>query len=102
MKKQHLIKGFAALLMLATMVSCKKDIKSSTQPQLSKKDIKTALNSSSAYWNYAQQTHSFVVGNIMTTYNSYKVNTTTNSCYEWYNASQIYADAAFVSVGDSR
>ncbi|MDP9081415.1 MAG: glycoside hydrolase family 76 protein [Bacteroidota bacterium] len=102
MKKQHLIKGLAVLLMLASAGSCKKEINSSTSPQLSKKDIKTPLNSSSAYWNLAQQTHSFVVGNILTTYNSYRVNTTTNSCYEWYNASQIYADAAFVAVGDSR
>ena len=72
-----------------------------TSPPLPKGNFAT-LSSTSAYWNFAQQTHSFVVGNILTAYNSYKVNTTTNSCYEWYNASQIYADAAFVSVGDSR
>jgi uncharacterized protein YyaL (SSP411 family) len=57
------------------------------------------LNSSSTYWNYAEQTHNFITGNILTSYWSCRGNTTTeaNSAYEWYNTSQIYADAAAVN-----
>ncbi|CAF2512875.1 unnamed protein product [Rotaria sp. Silwood2] len=60
--------------------------------------------SSSEYWFKAQQTHDFVVGNLLTSYNSYRVNTTseTDVAYEWYNASQIYADAAMIQAGDAR
>lgn len=103
MKKQHFIKILAALALVIGAASCQKENQTAiTNPALAKVHGPTTRSSSSSYWNYAQQTHSFVVGNILTTYNSYRVNTTTNSCYEWYNASQIYADAAFVSVGDSR
>jgi hypothetical protein len=92
----------AGLLLIVGTTSCHKDsLKTNPDPALPKGNFKS-LNSGSAYWNYAQQTHSFVVGNILTSYNSYRVNTTTNSCYEWYNASQSYADAAFVQLGDSR
>lgn len=58
----------------------------------------------SEYWLKAQQTHDFVVGNLLTQYHSYRVNTTdqTNIAYEWYNISQIYADAAMVQAGDTR
>ncbi|RZK89644.1 MAG: hypothetical protein EOO98_10070 [Pedobacter sp.] len=42
-------------------------------------------------------------GNILTSYNSYRVNTTTTTttAYEWYNSSQIYADAAMIAAGDA-
>lgn len=58
----------------------------------------------SEYWLKAQETHNFVVGNLLTRYNSYRVNTTTQTtnAYEWYNTSQIYADAAMVQAGDTR
>jgi hypothetical protein len=58
----------------------------------------------SEYWLKAQETHNFVVGNLLTRYNSYRVNTTTqtNIAYEWYNISQIYADAAMIQAGDAR
>ena len=60
--------------------------------------------STSDYWTKAQETHDFVAGNLLTPYNSYRVNTTTQTtiAYEWYNISQIYADAAMVQAGDSR
>lgn len=60
---------------------------------------------SSVYWTDAQQTHNYIVGHLLTPYNSYRADTTTslyNTAYEWYNASQIYADAEMVSDGDSR
>jgi len=104
MKKQHLIKVLAGLILVITATSCKKETaKTTANPALPKGHF-TNLNSSSAYWNYAQLTHNFVYGNLLTSYNSYRVNTTANvnDAYEWYNASQIYADAAFVQAGDSR
>lgn len=57
----------------------------------------------SVYLTRAKKTHDFIVANLLTPYNSYRVNTTTNtgSAFEWYNASQIYADAAMVALGDS-
>jgi uncharacterized protein YyaL (SSP411 family) len=60
--------------------------------------------STSKYWLKAQETHNFVVANLLTRYNSYRVNTTTQTgiAYEWYNASQIYADAAMIQAGDIR
>ena len=58
----------------------------------------------SEYWLKAQETHNFVVENLLTPYNSYRVNTSsqTNIAYEWYNVSQIYADAAMIQAGDTR
>ncbi len=58
----------------------------------------------SEYWLKAQETHNFIVENMLTRYNSYRVNTTdqTNIAYEWYNVSQIYADAAMIQAGDTR
>ncbi|MDB4923364.1 glycoside hydrolase family 76 protein [Mucilaginibacter sp.] len=106
MKKQHFIRGLAALAFIATMASCKKDnVKINADPSKAKDQTTSHLKvngSTSAYWAKAQDTHAFVVGNILTSYNSYKVNLTTNSCYEWYNVSQIYADAAMIQAGDSR
>jgi uncharacterized protein YyaL (SSP411 family) len=57
----------------------------------------------SAYLTKARECHNFITTNLLTSYNSYRVNTTsnTNSAFEWYNASQIYADAAMVRIGDS-
>jgi hypothetical protein len=57
----------------------------------------------STYLNNAKSTHSFIVNYYLTAYGGYRVNTTTTttSAYEWYNASQIYADAAMVASGDA-
>ena len=75
----------------------------SLKPQYSIPPIQLSM-STSEYWIKAQQTHNFIVGNLLTPYNSYRVNTTTqtNIAYEWYNTSQIYADAAMVLAGDDR
>jgi uncharacterized protein YyaL (SSP411 family) len=56
----------------------------------------------SSYLNDAKSTHSFISNFYLTAYGSYRVNTTTNTtgAFEWYNASQLYADAAMVASGD--
>lgn len=57
----------------------------------------------STYLANAQSTHSFITSFYLTAYGSYRVNTTTNTtqAFEWYNASQLYADAAMVASGDN-
>jgi hypothetical protein len=64
--------------------------------------LQTAVGTNSGCWAKAQATHNFVVGNLLTPYNSYRINPGSNTAYEWYCVSQIYADAAMVVVGDSR
>ena len=56
----------------------------------------------SDYLNNAKSTHSLISNFYLTPYGSYRVNTTTNTtgAFEWYNASQLYADAAMVANGD--
>jgi uncharacterized protein YyaL (SSP411 family) len=56
----------------------------------------------SAYLTNAKATHAFIVSNYLTAYGSYRVNTTDNTsgAFEWYNASQLYADAEMVALGD--
>lgn len=56
----------------------------------------------SAYWNLAQSTHNYVVGNLLTQYGSYRIEPGSGTTYTWYNGSQIDADAAFIAAGDSR
>ena len=82
------------------MISCGKE----KVPPAPKPPVDTVQHTTvSVYLTNAKQTHSFIVANLLTPYQSYRVNTTTNanSCFEWYNASQIYADAAMVGLGDS-
>jgi uncharacterized protein YyaL (SSP411 family) len=57
----------------------------------------------SGYLTKAQQTHDFISANLLTSYGGYRANTTTeaNTSYEWYNVSQIYADAAMVAIGQT-
>lgn len=57
----------------------------------------------SAYLTKAQETHAFIISNLLTTYSSYRVNTSnlTGTAYEWYNVSQMYADAAMVKAGQT-
>ncbi len=57
---------------------------------------------SSSYWTSAQQTHDFVVGNLLTSYNSYENERGSSTAYAWYSGSQIDADAVTVQEGDSR
>lgn len=57
---------------------------------------------SSQYWTLAQETHNYVVGNLLTSYNSYENQPGSSTAYAWYNGSQIYADAAMTQEGDTR
>jgi uncharacterized protein YyaL (SSP411 family) len=98
---------FAVVLLLLTgsLTQCKKE---SATSKLNEPDAQAELmkvkpsSTTSAYWIKAQETHNFIYGNLLTSYNSYRVNTTTQIgiAYEWYNVSQIYADAAMVARGD--
>jgi len=55
------------------------------------------------YLQQAKDTHNFTVNNLLTASYGYRANTTTKSsnCFEWYNVSQIYADAAMVAAGET-
>jgi uncharacterized protein YyaL (SSP411 family) len=57
----------------------------------------------SVYLTKARATHAFIVSDYLTSFGGYRVNLTNNSntAFEWYNASQIYADAAMVAIGDT-
>ncbi|WP_224750931.1 glycoside hydrolase family 76 protein [Mucilaginibacter pankratovii] len=102
-------KALAAFAMLTfCLAACKKD-HAPTAAKTAVEETTTAgkklktQSTSSAYYIKAHETHNFVYGNLLTTYNSYKVNTTTQTttAYEWYNISQIYADAEMVKIGNS-
>ncbi len=94
--------GFVAVMIIMA-ASCSKD------KTIKQKGIDTGNNPPdtstvvSAYLTRAKQTHDFIANNLFTTYKSYRVNTTTNvtSAFEWYNTSQIYADAAMIANGDN-
>lgn len=57
---------------------------------------------SSAYWTLAEDTHNYVVGNLLTSYNSYETEPGSSTAYAWYTGSQIDADSVMVQEGDSR
>ncbi len=61
--------------------------------------LQTAVGSNSVYWAKAQATHNYVVANLLTSYNSYRNNPGSNTAYEWYCVSQIYADEAMLLNG---
>lgn len=62
------------------------------------------ISGASDYLTKAQQTHNFIVGNLLTEYGSYRANLTThkNNSWQWYNISNVYAAAEMVRQGDSR
>ena len=64
--------------------------------------VGNAQVTSSQYWTYAQTTHNFVAGNLLTSYSSYANQPGSGTAYAWYNGSQIYADAVMTQEGDSR
>jgi hypothetical protein len=109
MRTNQVLKVLSAFVMLsAVLVACKKDSAPSSaktaaaETPASGNKLKVQ-STTSAYYQKAQETHNFIYGNLLTTYNSYKVNTTTQTttAYEWYNVSQIYADAAMVKIGNT-
>jgi uncharacterized protein YyaL (SSP411 family) len=98
---KNLLFGGMAVLMLIT-ASCSKN---NITPQKGntggpKPDTMPVV---SGYLTKAQQTHDFISANLLTSYGGYRANTTTeaNTSYEWYNVSQIYADAAMVAIGQT-
>ncbi|WP_342645470.1 glycoside hydrolase family 76 protein [Mucilaginibacter sp. CSA2-8R] len=103
------MKSFRAILMVViagSLTQCKKEqganLTEAGNEQAAAVRLKT-MSTNSAYWLKAQETHNFVYGNLLTGFNSYRVNNTTQTgiAYEWYNVSQIYADAAMVARGDN-
>ena len=97
--KNFIYGGITAIVILATSCS-----KSNVTPQKTKPvDTTTPPPVVSVYLTNAKATHTFIVNNYLTSYGSYRVNTTTsiNSAFEWYNASQLYADAEMVALGDA-
>jgi uncharacterized protein YyaL (SSP411 family) len=93
--------GMAALLFLTASCSKTKDTPVPTPPTVG--GGTTPVTTASVYLTNAKTTHNFVTANYLTAYGSYRVNTTNNvnSAFEWYNASQLYADAAMVGLGDA-
>lgn len=87
---------------VATFASCGKNDSPVTPPG-NGGDTTTTPPQVSAYLTLAKETHDFSINNLLTSYNSYRVNTTTNPniAWEWYNSSQVYADAAMVAIGDT-
>jgi hypothetical protein len=100
MMKSVLIRLMAAATLLA--VSCSKD-KQVTQGGGGTQPPVTPPVVTKTYLELAKESRTFVTNNLLTSSFSYRANTTTNAnaCYEWYNASQIYADAALIAAGDA-
>lgn len=88
---------------LATLLSVSGVLMYTDAPQLGANQRFYRLQNSqafnSAYWTNAQQTHGFVVSNMLTSYDSYSYTLGINTAYEWYCVSQIYADEAMVLSG---
>ncbi|QPH40856.1 glycoside hydrolase family 76 protein [Pedobacter endophyticus] len=100
MKK--IIRNTCLIFALFLYASCKKDpapVPVTPPPVTPPVTPGTTVN----YLQQAKETHTFTVNNLLTASYGYRANTTThsNNCYEWYNVSQIYADAAMVSLGET-
>ncbi len=89
------------LFIIVLLASCGKEKAGDTPPPPPPVDTTApvAIN----YLNQARQTHDFTVGNLLTQYGSYRSNTTShaNEAFEWYQASQMYADAAMIKAGQA-
>ncbi len=98
--KKFLAASLPLIIMLLSSCSKGKDMQ--TPPQPPRVDS-TPVHPVSAYLTKAKETHDFITSNLLTSYKSYRVNTSTNtnSAFEWYNVSQVYADAAMIEIGDS-
>jgi uncharacterized protein YyaL (SSP411 family) len=99
--KKSLYACMAAVLLMAG--SCSKSSVEPDAPVVNPPGGGTAEPTVSVYLTKAKETRNFSITNLRTPYGSYRVNTTTdpNSAFEWYNASQIYADAAMIAAGDA-
>ena len=98
MRTNFLYGGTAVLILLTA--ACSKSKVTPGNPGGTKPDTTSVV---SAYLTKAEQTHDFIAANLLTSYGGCKANTTTEAgtAYEWYNASQIYADAAMVAAGQA-
>lgn len=100
MKK--ILKNTFLIFALLAAISCKKggDPLPVTPPPV----VPPVLPGASVnYLQQAKDTHTFTVNNLLTASYGYRANTTSksNNCFEWYNVSQIYADAAMVAAGET-
>jgi uncharacterized protein YyaL (SSP411 family) len=99
--KNFVYGSVAALIMLAA--SCSKSGVSPQKTNTDPVDTTKPPPPISLYLTNARATHGYIINNYLTSYGSYRVNTTTNTngAFEWYNASQLYADAEMLSLGDA-
>jgi hypothetical protein len=100
------LRAFLMVMITASLTQCKKESAANLTDTGGKQAAaprSKVMGTTSAYWLKAQETHNFVYGNLLTGSNSYRVNTTTQTgiAFEWYNVSQIYADAAMIARGDN-
>jgi uncharacterized protein YyaL (SSP411 family) len=98
--KSVLLRLMAAATIL--VVSCGKEKQETTGDGGTKPPVAPPVVTKS-YMEMAKDSRNFVTNNLLTSNFSYRANTTThaNACYEWYNVSQIYADAALITAGDA-
>lgn len=89
-------------MLMLFCISCKKE---STQVPVTPPPVEPPVVPGAPvdYLKLAKETHTFTVNNLLTASYGYRANTTShsNNCYEWYNVSQIYADAAMVGIGET-
>ena len=98
MKKIFLYGWMSAIILITA--SCGKEKVTPVTPVI---PVDTTPVTPVSYLTLAKETHNFTTGNLITQYSSYRANTTShsNESFEWYNVSQIYADAAMVAAGDA-
>jgi len=84
-------------MLITLLASCGKDDPRVQTPPPADTTAPVLVN----YLKLAKETHEFTVGNLLTQYNSYRSNTTNhaNEISEWYQVSQMYADAAMIQAG---
>jgi uncharacterized protein YyaL (SSP411 family) len=101
--KRFLFSVLLAVVALTLITAC--EDKQQPSPVVKPDTTKptTPVPTVSRYLTAAKKTHAYVLANLLTPYKSYRVNATTDptSAFEWYNVSQIYADAAMVKLGET-
>jgi uncharacterized protein YyaL (SSP411 family) len=93
--------GICCTGLMLFMLSCSKS--KITPPVIDTSGKTPPGGNVSVYLTKARATHDFIVSSYLTSFGGYRVNLTDNSntAFEWYNASQLYADAAMVAAGDT-
>ena len=106
MARQYVILGLLATFFLTLAASCNKD--KQIHPGKNENGHTTTPDTGKAgtisrYMTKALETHAYITSNLLTTNSSYRANNSTlnGTAYEWYNVSQIYADAAMVKIGQT-